>query len=243
MITVDFHSHSLASRCGVHTVVEMLTRARELGLTALAITDHGPALGSRINSVFFERLVDPVPGVRLLKGIECNLGERPGTTDLPFDYLRFCDVALIGLHVNTPKGRSAREYTDLLVAALEANPFLDVVAHANSQEYPLDFHRLARAVRDLGRAIELNNSKTALCRVSSEVTESLIAACMRAACPVVVASDAHTLNEIGRDEAVRSVMSTMRFPEELVVNRTAKDAFAFIEQRRPLKLCHSSVDG
>jgi putative hydrolase len=241
MIAVDLHSHSLASLCGVHTVVEMLTRARELDLKALAITDHGPALGSRLNSVFFERLVDPVPGVRLLKGLECNLGERPGTTDLPAAYLRYCDVILVGLHANTPKGRSAREYTDLLVAALEVNPFLDIVVHANSQDYPLDFRRLARAVRDLDRAIELNNSKVALGRVGSEVTESLLEACIREACPVVVTSDAHTLDEIGRDEAIRSIMSSMRFPQELVVNRTAEAAFAFLERRRSLKRLQSAV--
>ncbi|MBN2369437.1 MAG: PHP domain-containing protein [Vicinamibacteria bacterium] len=242
MIAVDLHSHSLASRCGVHTVVEMLTRARDLGMTALAITDHGPALGGRLNSVFFERLLDPVPGVRLLKGMECNLDESPGAIDLPLDYLRYCDVVLVGLHANTPKGRSAADYTDLLVSALEANPFLDVVTHANSREYPLDYRRLARASRDLGRAVELNNSKVALGRVAPAVTESLIAACIREACPVVVASDAHTLDEVGRDEAIRSVMSSMHFPEELIINRTAEEALAFIERRRPLKLAHSAAD-
>ena len=235
MIPVDLHSHSLFSGCGVHTVVELLTRARELGMAGLAVTDHGLALGGRLNSVFFERLQDPVPGVRLLKGVEANLGAERGSTDFPIEYVRYCDIALIGIHTNTPRGLPASEYTDLMLATLVANPFLDVVTHPNSADYPHDLPRLARGVRDLGRAIELNNSKVALSRIGHEVTQALLATCMSEACPVVVSSDAHTLNEIGCDDAIRPMMAAARFPEELVLNRNAQEAFAFIERRRAFK--------
>jgi putative hydrolase len=240
MIVVDLHSHSLFSGCGVHTVVELLTRARERGLAALAVTDHGPAVGGRLNSVFFERLHEPVPGIRLLKGVESNLGPRPGTTDFPLEYVRHCDVALLGIHSNTPRGLAPEQYTDLLLSALEANLFLDIVTHANSAEYPVASARLARGVRDLGRALELNNSKVALSRVEEGVTEALIRACMSEGCPVVVSSDAHTLDEVGSDAAIRGFMSRLAFPEELVVNRTAESAFAFIEGRRSSK-CSAPV--
>jgi putative hydrolase len=53
MIPVDFHSHSLFSGCGVHTVLEMLTAAKAKGLKGLAITDHGKLVKGRANSVFF----------------------------------------------------------------------------------------------------------------------------------------------------------------------------------------------
>ena len=43
MLEVDFHSHSLFSGCGLHTIIEMLTYAKTVGLKALAITDHGTA--------------------------------------------------------------------------------------------------------------------------------------------------------------------------------------------------------
>jgi putative hydrolase len=235
MIPVDLHSHSLFSGCGVHTVVELLTRARQLGMAALAVTDHGPALRGRLNSVFFERLGDPVPGIRLLKGVESNLAWRRGRIDFPVKYLRHCDVVLLGIHSNTWPGRSPGRYTDLLLAALEANPFVDVVTHANSQEFPVEFERLARGVRKLGRAIELNNSKVALGRVPPEVTAALIEACASQECPVVVCSDAHTLDEVGTDGAIRPLMAAARFPEELVLNRSAESAFAFLEERRGLK--------
>ena len=49
MLDVDFHIHSLFSNCGLHTYLELLTKAKELGLKAIAITDHGPRLNGRIS--------------------------------------------------------------------------------------------------------------------------------------------------------------------------------------------------
>ena len=44
MLEVDFHSHTFFSKCGLHSIIEMLTEAKNRGLAALAITDHGPVL-------------------------------------------------------------------------------------------------------------------------------------------------------------------------------------------------------
>ncbi|MEG0019988.1 MAG: PHP domain-containing protein, partial [Oscillospiraceae bacterium] len=41
-ITADLHSHTLFSGHAFNTATEMINRAREMGLKALAITDHGP---------------------------------------------------------------------------------------------------------------------------------------------------------------------------------------------------------
>ena len=44
MIPFDFHAHYLFSSCGIHTVLELLGRAREIGMAGMSITDHGPAI-------------------------------------------------------------------------------------------------------------------------------------------------------------------------------------------------------
>jgi len=235
MIPVDLHAHSLFSLCGMHTVLEMLARARDLGMAGLAVTDHGPALGGRLNSTLFDRLHDPLPGIRLLKGLECNLAGPDGAVDMPPELLPFCDVVLFGLHPNTPRTGDARADTALVLAALRRNPFIDIVSHPNSAEYPLDFRALAAAAAPLGVALEINNSKTALHRVSDSVTEELIAACARERCPVAVCSDAHALNEVGDDSAVLPLLRSAGFPSELIVNADPARAFAWLESRRGAK--------
>ncbi len=236
MIPVDLHCHSLFSLCGIHTHLELLGHARALGLQGLAITDHGPALGGRITSPFFDRLHDPVPGIRLLKGMESNVVDPAGRLDLPPRFLRYLDVLLLGLHDNVEQGRGPDYYTRLLVAAMDANPGLDIITHPTDLAFPVRYPDLAAAAQARGVALEINNSKAMLKRVPLEEMQALISACKAAGCRVAVNSDAHCLAEIGCDEAVRPLLAAANFPLELWINRTAAAAFAFIEERRPAKL-------
>ncbi len=232
MLEVDLHSHTLFSQCGLHTIVEMLGRARDLGMKGLAITDHSTAVDGRVNGNFFWRLRDPVDGIRMLKGIECNLLTDRGRTDLPFDYVRYMDVILLGIHYNVPTGQGSDRNTEMLLAALKANPQVDILTHPHLPDHELDMQRVALACRKSGMVMELNNSKCppgspALARMSE-----LIKICMEMECRVVVSSDAHSLREIGNDDAVRPLIDAAKFPAELIVNRDADTAFAFIDERR-----------
>lgn len=235
MLEADLHTHSHFSSCGLHSFVELLTCARDKGVKVLAITDHGPLIQGRLNSVFFERLHEPVGGVTLLKGIECNLGEEKGSIDAPVHLMPLCDVILVGIHPNTPKGLSERHYTDLLIAAMERNCCIDIITHPNSVECPVDFTRLARAARELDIALELNNSKVALQRVGNNVTARLIDACADEGCPVAVCSDAHALDEVGCDEAIMALVARSGLDRGAIVNRSAISALEWLNRRRARK--------
>jgi putative hydrolase len=178
MLEVDLHSHTLFSRCGLHTIVEMLDRARVLGMKGLAITDRSTALDGWINGNFFWRLKDPVDGIRMLKGIECNLLEDRGEIDLPRDHVPHMDVVLLGIHYNVPSGQGRDRYAEMLLAAMEANPQVDILTHPHLPDHELDMKRIAEACRKNGVAMELNNSK---CPPGSEAVRrmsELINICM-----------------------------------------------------------------
>jgi putative hydrolase len=235
MLSVDFHSHTIFSPCGVHTVLELLREAQRLGMAGLAVTDHGSFVGGKANSVFYERLHDPVPGIKFLKGLECNPHPVTHETDCPLKFLSFMDLVLLGLHDNVP-GKLGREaYTDLLIRTLEKNVYVDVVTHPNSAIFPVEYERLAAAATRLDVALEMNNSKVRMRRVADEETEAFILACKKTGCTVALGSDAHALHELGDDEQIRMLMKKHDFPEERIVNRDAAAAFAFIERRRERK--------
>ncbi len=235
MIPVDLHVHTFFSKCGIHTHVEILREAKRLGMKAVAITDHGPALHGRISSPFFDRLHAPVEGVRLLKGMECNCGKNPGEIDLPYEYTRHMDIVLLGLHPNIPRELSARDYTQYLVKAIEANAAVDIITHPNDVAYPVMFEPLAETARDSGVALEINNSKTLLGRIGDAVTRELIRVCKRVGCRMALCSDTHALEELGRDDAVRPLLAAEEFPSSLLVNDSEQKAYAFIEERRTNK--------
>ncbi len=235
MLQVDFHSHSLSSRCGMHTCMEMLERAKALGMAGLAITDHGPALGGHIAGPFFDRLDDPLPGIRLIKGVECNLLEEPGRIDCPCQWLPYMDIVLLGIHPNTPEGLGTTAYTDMLILAMDKNPYVDVIVHANATTYDLDLEAVVQSAMRNNMVIELNNSKCCPSRSPANSTRNLMDICKRLSCPIVVSSDAHAVNEIGQDSMVQSLLQEVSFPQELIRNIDADRAFAFLEQRRDRK--------
>jgi len=235
VLEVDLHVHSLFSRCGLHTVLELIAAAKNIGLKGFAVTDHGKTMGGRLTSVFFERFRSPEPSVRVFKGIECNVTDSNGTIDIPYDYLPFMDIVLVGIHSNIERGQLREEYTSLLVKALEKNPMIDIVSHPNDPSYPVDYRLLAEAAALCGAALELNNSKVLYSRSPAEEAVAILEACKKTRCRIAVNSDTHAVHELGDDSAVAPLLEKVGFPRELIVNRDAEAAFAFIEERRRFK--------
>jgi len=235
VLEVDFHVHSLFSLCGLHTLLELVARAHELGMKGFAVTDHGKTIGGRLTSVFFERFVSPDPQVAVLKGIECNVLDEQGGIDLPHEYLKFLDIVLCGMHSNFPKGCSKQICTDSLIAVIEKNPQVDCITHPNDTAYPIDYGVLAQVAARHGVAIELNNSKILYARSTEDEARKLLVACGEEGCRIAVNSDTHAIHELGDDRSVAPLLRETGFPRELIVNRDAAAAFAFIEERRRLK--------
>ncbi len=235
MLEVDLHTHSFFSACGIHTHLEILERAKTLGMTAVAITDHGPSLSPRFSDPFFDRLRSPVQGIRLLKGMECNLVGEGGEIDLPQKYLKYLDVVLLGIHPNTKKGQGRDKYTDMLLRAVDRNPAVDILTHLNDANYLTHFETVIEAARDRGIAIELNNSKTLLNRIDPCVTRELVAAALEIGAKMVITSDMHAIEELGLDDSVKPYLEEVSFSKERVISESATSALAFIEERRPAK--------
>ena len=232
MFETDLHAHSLFSSCGLHSIVEILTKAREKGLKGLAITDHGPFLGRKISSTFFERLDNPVEGIRLFKGMECNVTNEQGDIDAVEKFMRWYDVILLGYHNFPVQGASPSYYSKIMIEAIKRNPCVDIIVHPNAPHYTMDFRVLADAAAETQTAVELNNAKTRLGRSSEEQTIELIEACMESGCDVAVNTDTHALNEVGDHSTIENLLTLTGFPLEKVVNRTLNSTLEWIEQRK-----------
>jgi len=235
MLEVDLHTHTLFSTCGMHTVLELLTRAKEIGLKGIAITDHGPALGGRLKGTFFNRFKSPFPEVVVYKGVECNILEKKGEIDFPKSFLPYLDVVLLGIHLNIPKGLSVDEYTDMLISAIENNPGIDIITHPNEMLFPVDYSRLCHCAADRGIAIELNNSRSLYKRSTNENVIALLEQCIKSHCRVAVASDAHAILELGCDESVSPLLEKTGFPTDLLVTKDAQSVEAFLRERKGLR--------
>ena len=236
MLEVDFHSHTLFSTCGLHTIVEMLGSAKKKGLKALAITDHGTAQNGHISSPFFDRLKDPVEGIRLLKGQESNVTSDEGDIDFPVKFLKFTNVVLLGRHPKVDTLPRKADYTEMLITAMYKNPYIDILTHLNDTAYPVNFDRVTGVARELGIAVESTTQRfsTAACRPRRR-RGSLIHANVPAAAPPSIA----TLTRFTKWGSMNQLIPCWKlagFPAGLIVNDNARRAFDFIEERRKVKL-------
>lgn len=235
MLAVDLHVHSQFSSCGLHTILELLEKAVTLGMKGIAITDHGPAFGGRLHNLFFDRFKSPYPDLTFYKGLECNIVDDKGTIDVPEKFMKYLDIILLGIHPNTQKGLSKDVYTDILIAAIEKNPCIDMITHPNDNMYPVDYVRLCASAADKGVAIELNNSRILYERSTVEDTMTMLDACKMHKCNVIVASDTHSIHELGGDESVAPIIDKMKFPRELLVTADAQRVGEFIRMRKRFK--------
>jgi DNA polymerase (family 10) len=161
-----FHCHTVASD-GKATLEEMAQAARKLGFTYLGIADHSQSL-TVANGLTPERVrrqqkeIDALnarlKGIRLLKGIECDI-LPDGTLDFDDDVLDTFDyvVASVHSHFQMPEP----EMTARIVHAL-SHPRVTMLGHATGrlllrrEGYKVDVEAVLRAAAKYGVLVEIN---------------------------------------------------------------------------------------
>jgi putative hydrolase len=106
-LIADYHTHTIHSH-GSGTVAENTRAAAAMGLSEVAVTDHGPALAAGLGlrhpgavehvRAMVEQANVEQNEVHVLQGVEANVMDREGHLDLPDKVLRRLDIVLAGFH-------------------------------------------------------------------------------------------------------------------------------------------------
>lgn len=240
LLTGDYHTHTIYSH-GKGTVLENAEQAQKIGLKEIAITDHGfgqMAFGlrhKRMPQLIADcRAATEKTGVQVYVGIEANLCNEEGLTDLrEADYSDF-DIFLAGIHrfvrfrpfwkgmwnmfwVNwwyTATKQSAGERlirynTKALINCIENNP-VDAITHLNYLSF-CDVVEVAKAARDYGTYIELNSKKVHL-------TDEQLAAVCDTGVRFIINSDAHSVDRVGDTKLVDDLLARVDVPHDRIDN-------------------------
>lgn len=223
-ITIDTHTHTLASGHAYCSLKEMAQTAAAKGLEGLCITEHAPALPGGAHQFYFENLrVVPreLYGLELLLGVELNILNEAGDVDLPEAVLAQLDIRIASIHRPTYSGgRTAAAVTAAYTAAMQ-NPDIDIIGHPDDGRYPLDYEELARAAKETGTLLEVNNSSLhpkSYRQNSRENIRALLSACRRQEVMVTFATDAHYDQSIGEYPYALALAAEVDFPAALVAN-------------------------
>jgi putative hydrolase len=232
-IVVDSHTHTISSGHAYSTVQEMAREASGNGLEMFAVTDHGPSMmGAPCLYHFGNLRVIPgeLYGVRIIKGVEANIIDFDGNTDMPDTYLKRLEFALASFHDICIEPSTVEENTRAMIGALR-NPYIDAVAHPGNPRFPVDIDKVVRAAREFNKLIEINNHSFTVRAGSEKNCRDFILKCKELNVKVVCGSDAHISFDVGRFDKLYKMFEETGMPENLILNASYNDFNDYLNSR------------
>lgn len=219
-LIADTHTHTIACDHAYSTLTENAAAAAKRGLRFLASTEHASALPGAPRPLHFSNLKELPPqlhGVTILKGAEVNILDREGNLDLPEWILARLDWVIASFHVVTCEPMSEEDHTRAWLAVAE-NPHVDVIGHCGDGRFPFDHSAVIKAFAKQDKIVEINAHSFKVRPGSAENCPRIARLCAREGVRVVVSSDAHFHDAVGRVDRALTMLAEIDFPRELILN-------------------------
>lgn len=229
-LVADFHCHTVASTHAYSTITELAATAAKRGLKAIACTDHGIGIPDAPHLWHFLNmriLPTHIEGVRIFRGVEANVVDAAGNLDMPEEALDRMEIVVASMHGGVmPEG----ECTDAWLAIAD-NPRVDIIGHSGSPKYPYDYKKVIPVFGEKGKVVEINENTftvrqnyVANCRRIAEI-------CKKYGVRVIVDSDAHYHDQLGRGSRSLDMLREIGFPPALIVNGSEENLQAYLKEK------------
>lgn len=223
-ILFDLHTHSISSGHGSQdTILAMARAAKNCGLMALGISDHGPATPNSAKASYFRSLtVSPrhYLGVHMLHGVELNILNSNGDIDLSDEILSKLDYAFIGFHRPTCPPMSEKEHTAAYLNAMN-HPKVRFISHMDDGRYSADYKQILITAKEKGIFPEINNislSPDSYRLDGFKNSKKILQICKSLQLPVILSSDSHGIANIGNVTYIYPLLEKVDFPQHLILN-------------------------
>jgi len=187
---------------GTDSIEVLAKAAKAMGHDYIAITDHTKYLtvanglderGLKKQWAEIDRVQKKVPGIRILKGTECDI-RKDGTLDLPDRVLAQLDV--VGVSVHSHFTLSSAEQTRRIIRAMES-PHADILFHPTGrligrrEPYAVDMPALIAAAERTKTVLEINAHPGRL-----DLRDEHVRMASEAGVKFAVDTDAHSADEL-----------------------------------------------
>lgn len=216
----DLHTHTLYSDHAFNTVTEMITRAQQLGLKAIAITDHGPAMpdsGHHWHFINKGQIPKKIDDLIVMFGIEADVMDTEGNLDISEYYIQNLDWVTASIHKDIIPKLSFEEATQLWLNVAQ-NPYVDMIGHCEQVEHYFDYEKVIPVFAKNNKVVELNVNSATVRPSGQKNMEELALVCKKYGCRVSVNSDAHSIYTLGQTGNIPALLEKIDFPQELIVN-------------------------
>lgn len=230
----DLHTHSLASQHAYSTLSELCDAAKSKGMSAIALTDHGPGMpDGAIAHHFFclAGLPDTLDGLHFYKGAEANIMDYDGQLDMADDLLDRLDLVIASYHIECIQPKSIADHTSGLIK-IAANPHVDVIGHCGNPVFEIDPEPVVKACAENQKIIEINSASFKVRPGSDAICRKVALLCMAYKVPVIISSDAHSKWQLGDHAAAIAMLESIQFPQQLIINGAPGRTEEFFESRK-----------
>jgi len=235
---LDVHCHTVNSGHAYSTISENATHAAEIGLTHIGICDHAPGMpgGAHLNN--FRNLwilPDYIQGVRVLKGVECNIMNTNGKLDVPDALLKKMDFVIAAMHRGITPPTNRTTHTKAIIAAMENNPNMHILGHPGDACFEIDIEAVVATAAKTRTIIEINNQSlnpdSYRCQ-GTEVFTEMLGFCKEYNVSVLASSDAHFCTLVGSLDRAKAVIEAAGMDEAQVLNTCADRFLSAIANKR-----------
>lgn len=149
---------------------------------------------------------------------------------LPERSIQMLDYNMVGIHGTCYEDQGIEENTNNLIKCM-SHPKTFFITHPDDGAFPLDYEKIVLAAKELGVALELNNShvKNPWRKNSLENMYEYLELCMKYRTNIFIGSDAHDPSQVGDFSDAIKLLDKIEFDEELIINNSEKKFQEFIK--------------
>lgn len=219
----DMHTHTIASGHAVNTIEEMVDAAKEKGIQLLGITDHAVMMPGTCDEEYFKNLTDlkkDYDGIEVCLGVELNILDYEGNVDMSEEDLKKMDIVIASIHNHIGfEAGTVEQNTNAIIEAIK-NPLINIIGHPDDGRVPLDYEKIVKASKEYGTLLEINNNSISSgFRLNAyENEKKMLKLCKEYEVPIIIGSDAHEKNNIGKNDKAYQLIEEVSFDLSLVLN-------------------------
>lgn len=232
-IVADLHTHTSVSQHAYSSLLEMVMAAKRMGHCAIAITDHGPDMEDGAHRWHFQNLnlvPKEIEGVRVIRGVEYNTRDLDGNLDDVDSYcFRHIEFGIASFHESCFPPQTKKEHTSTLEKLLH-NPAVHMFGHLGNPHYEFDHEYIISQCNRFGKVVEINNNSPKVRQGSEENCMDIAKLCMKYGVPISIDTDAHIEFMVGHVEESISMLESIHFPEELIINSSKERMETYFER-------------
>ncbi len=237
LIQADLHTHTIASDHAYSTLTENCRAAADIGLKAIAMTDHYGVMPDTAHEWHFTNmrvLPRTVFGVTVLKGAEVNIYNYNGDVDMHEDLLQKMEWVVASYHKYTFDELSddPKVVSDGYIKLCQ-NPYVDVIGHPTTDFFPFEHERVLKVFKEYEKLVEINESSLMRKKGSLKNSVPILQLCKKYEIPIVVDTDAHFWDAVGVTSTVEKVLEEVDFPEKLILNSDWEKVKEWILKKHP----------